>query len=359
MLIPSFRGMTYLVPPDAAGLDATIPWTAITPDGSAVPGIQGTTSSGFNETEAYDFLRGWGTYVIGAGEYSGEGGGPPRNQLTVFSAGGFIVKPLANRILRFENIQMIGYVAADGATLNIDSMMKGALIMEGCEVGACPAVGNAATTCAVRFKPTLPVPSEGVIGIVDSRIQLGNLIVAPGSGAGPGLTVVDIDLTHGGFNCNLLEALEINGGNAVSTPNAKYGIYAHGAEIAGYSFAGNIFNVAHVHLANVAVVQIGNSAVNQGQYSGNVLTFGAIMPGYHSKGIDNWGTNNSITVGLINNGENTSGFPYTYGFFAEPGGIGNSVRIANMNGAGTVAGNPGVGGVTGNDLYINGQRYAG
>src|SRR5262249_23135936 len=99
------HGVTILYLPQGQ-TNPTVPGIVITPGGIAVPNINSPVTMGFNEVEALDFAQGWGTWVIGTGEYQGEGSSPPRSALVTNDAGGFVIKPLANRSLRFSNIQV-------------------------------------------------------------------------------------------------------------------------------------------------------------------------------------------------------------------------------------------------------------
>src|ERR1051326_8882033 len=183
--------MLYLPPGHTSG---TTPGIVVTPDGSVVPNLSSTVTGGFNEVEAYDFQKGWSTWIVGTGEYLGEGKAPLRSYLITQDAGGFVIHPMANRSVRLTAIQLLCGGSANAGCLNIDSMMKGKIICEGCEIGSQPATLGP-NTVAVLINPHTAIPNEGNIVVADSEIDLGNISLnGPGGGSGTGRAALEINI---------------------------------------------------------------------------------------------------------------------------------------------------------------------
>jgi hypothetical protein len=324
-------------PPGTTSLsNPATPWLAITPDGSAVPGINSTTSSGFNEVEAYAYLKGWSVEVTGPGETSGA-----TNTILLTSSTGFIIKPLAQRYISFNGVLVQCTSAVTGRCVSIDTIVEGGIFCQGTQFAAFPSTGGG-SSATIYIHPNTGAPIETGAGVWNSTVQLCNVVMQ--AGAGTANTVVEIDTTSKSLSTTLVQINEINSAGAGSTATADYNIYIHGAESSNLGMSGMIFQIGELHYANKAAIQDGTSVTNQADYIGNQWYIGACLPGSDAAAqcLNEFGSNNSYRVGVTNNGAGT----YQYFLYTQTGAAGNTFEFQKVaNATGASGNNPGWGNV--------------
>jgi hypothetical protein len=306
------------------------PGIIATPDGSTVPGLGSTCTGGVQEAENYAFTKGWSVEVRGVGEFQGEGPHPTPAYLFITCANvGLVMNPLANRALFLSHIQVISTSGA-APTIKLDSMMKGKVVCDACEIANQTAAGNSSTTVTWALVPTNSIPNEGVIGIVDSELDLGNASCQPTSGTGQATVLVD--LTYGPVVSDHIRWNELNNGGGGTTPLCNYNFLVVNQGPQG-SFAGNTIDGNHTHLTSMSGIQIGGTTTNQQYLSSNIWRLGDVLPGHAgANAITTFGRNDIFTIGQVSNSENVSG-NYRSPFYAQPGAIENDVTIGLTTGA--------------------------
>ena len=315
------QGTTILYLPQGQ-TNPTVPGIVMTPGGVAVPNINSTQTMGFNEVEALDFANGWGTWVIGTGEYQGEGSNPPRSALITNNASGFVIKPLANRSLKFSNIQVRCNGAAAAGCMNVDSMMKGRITAEGAEFVQGVTTATSAT-CVWYLNAHTAIPNEGNTSIVDSHLEFGNVAIQPPT-SGTGQAPLCVNLAGGAVNNNWMLALEINGENS-----ANYGFIVYGTNGVN-GFGGNILNFPHTHQSKIAGIQIGLNGTNAAFYGQNLYNLGTVNPSA-GDGINTYTSSDIMRVGVISNAEGA----VTNGVKLQTGASKNEITVGNIAGAST------------------------
>jgi hypothetical protein len=336
------RAATYLYPPAncPAGNNANpaVPWIAITPDGSAVPGINATLTNGFNETEAYDFLNGWSTIVVGRGGEITGGVVPSPNfacYMQTTNVAGFIVKPLANRFVDLRGVFMACNGNANKGCFNIDSMVEGEIWSLGsqivsapttCLVGSTDATGVGTDgTVAILVKPTNPVPVENIIGVGNSRMKL------PQTGtacvAGEGDAILALDAVDGVIGALKIETNELNGqGSAGGAIHVNFALVARNAGT--NPIQNNTIEISgEAHFTNQNAIRLGGTA-------STLVSFNTIRAGSASVNnaaadvIDNYGLSNKFEIGTITSNEG----PFNYGIVTEAGAVGNEYHVGFIAG---------------------------
>jgi hypothetical protein len=247
----------------------------------------------------------------------------------IASSSTIVIPPVEQWTAVFENVNLTFSTSVTGPGIQFDSCMIVDWQWNGGQIVYQPA-GPGASSFAVLFKPTNPVPIDGLIAVTASRFYLSN-IACPASG-GDAVGIIGFDLTNGSVVHNWFGSVELNGtGDGVSA-NTEYGVVAFNAS--GGSFQGNIFELANIHKVKTAGVQIGTSATNQTYYRSNVWRIGGIRPfGASVDGINTYGSQEIYHVGEITNEEGT----LNRGVVFRSGAAANQVRVGAITGAVTAA----------------------
>lgn len=223
------------------------------------------------------------------------------------------------------NVNLTCGTNVNGPCLQFDSAIIMDFTWQGGVIVYQPGTPTASSN-VVLFKPTNPVPQDGVIGIAASRIYISNN-ASPANGVAN--AVWQLDCSAGTISNNHFGTEELNGTGFGSSANTNYGIELLPG--AASNCEQNIFDIAYIHLVLTTGVQIGVNSTNAANLRHNIWHVGAIRTaGASAGGLNSYGSYDQFDIGGITNEEGT----LNQGVFLQASSNGNKVNYGQISGAG-------------------------